>query len=371
MNKIAILLDIQKQIRNARRVRDLGFIIANKTAGLVPVSNTIFWTYSQGRVVLRSVSGNAVLEVDSPYAQNIKKAISKHLNELSAGQLFHVADITHDAQHVDVTQSTTDNEGQNNSTPPNSNHNPAHSNQTAQSAYNTIMPFMVDEQNIYLDEAQNNDNTNDKPTAKLIGGIWLEHDKPLHDAEEELLKEVSASYGLCLAHLILSAQKNSYLSGNKAKKYKLVLMLIALIAFFFPVRLSVTAPAEIVSAKPFIVSAPFDGILDKVLVSPGDEITPNMIVAQMDKTELQARFDNTEQELNIAQSAYARANLESLRNPERRADLRELQSEINAKRTALEHAELFLSRSDIRAETSGVAIFSDKSSLQDKPIRAG
>jgi multidrug efflux pump subunit AcrA (membrane-fusion protein) len=225
----------------------------------------------------------------------------------------------------------------------------------------------VDEKAVYIDTPKEND----QQKHHLIGGLWLEDSNELNEADAELLKEVAASYGLCFAHLKLSAQKTSYFSGGKARKYKLIATLIAIMAFCFPVQLKITAPAEVISDKPFIISAPFDGLLDNVYVEPGQTIKKGDRLASMDKTELEARFETVEQELKIAQAAYAKTGLEALRNSERKADLRGLQADINARKTALKHAEIFLERSDIIAERDGIAIFSDQSTLINRPFRAG
>lgn len=132
-----------------------------------------------------------------------------------------------------------------------------------------------------------------------------------------------------------------------------------------------TGPAEIISKNPGVISAPFEGMIENVTVRPGDNITQDQIVAVMERQALEARMRAAEQELSIARASLGRLRREALLAPEKKAQLEQLQSEIDVKTIEYDYARDTLDRSEIKAPRAGVAIFSDPTSLIGKPVTMG
>jgi hypothetical protein len=139
----------------------------------------------------------------------------------------------------------------------------------------------------------------------------------------------------------------------------------------FPVRLGVTAPAEIIAEESQIVTVPFDGVIRDINVYPGDDIKAGQVLFTMDGTVLEGSRKLAEQELAVASEALSRLQRESLFNPEKKTQLNALQEEINAKKISAEYAHLLHEKSEIKADRDGVAVFSDATTLRGKPVRTG
>ena len=330
MDKLLTLLDLQNRVQKATRLNDFSFIVTNETQKIVAYRQAVFWTYNTEKVSLHGLSGNAVLDKNSPYASFVKQAITETLKNAPK---YAVTIIDLDKEDLSSSIET--------------------ESETGIASHITLCVFATEEEGI-------------------LGGLWLERDKPLKDAEKEILGNLSESYAYTLRAIDLSSRKDRhFLTFFKAKKSRAFISAALLIAFFFPTQLSITAPVEITARNPKVVSIPYDGILNDVLVNPGEAVTEGDIVATMDQTNLKAETDQAEQELQTAQVSLSRAGLESLSNAEKKADLQLLRAEIAQKRIALEYAQERLAKTNIAAPTDGIAIFADANAFEKKPMRTG
>jgi len=318
MNKIAALLEIQKLARDAQTENELGFVAVNKTNKITAYQQGVFWTYVDNVATILSVSGNVVLDNDGPYAQWVKDKINNYAKNKTNGIEY----IAYDNQ------------------------------QMLGGKCNYIIPFTT-------------------KAEGLVGGLFIECDKEIGEDNKELLAEISEHYAQSLALIQLRHGNRSILSLGRLTRYKKYALIFGILLMLCPVRLSITAPAEIVAKSPIVIAAPYDGILDDISVNPGDAVTKETILATMDKTQIQSQKDTAEQAMRTAQVSLSRTGIESIRNSDKKTDLMRLRSEIKIKRIELNYASKLLKKADIIAPSDGIAIFSDISSLQNKPIKMG
>lgn len=322
MDKILILLDLQKSAREALSIEAFGFTVVNATQKLVPYDQALFWLYNNGATHLKSASGNVVIDRHGEYIKALENQITKLLLDQNAG----IKKISNN----DLSDFLNSN-------------------------------FSGQALNI-LFQTENDG---------ILGGMWLERKQSFHDSEIHVLEELSQSYSFSLALLKLRKKRLVDFSFAGKKINRKVMMAAILIFLFFPFQLSVTAPAEIVAKDPAVITIPYDGVLDKVHVRPGDEVISGQVLASMDKTTLGAKIDIALQNLESAKASLARISREALATPEKKTELNLLQSQIHEKKIYYDHAQKMMERSDILTPKSGVAIFSDPSAIEGKPLNTG
>ncbi len=319
IDKIISLLDIQKQARDAKNIAELGFVVTNKTQNLISYDNAIFWTANNLKITLEAISGNSILDKDSPYAQYVVSEIKKYIQNTTQKT---IQKITPEKNENDFVAKNI-----------------------------TIVPM----------KSQDKD---------IIGGLWIERQDDLTQPQQELLSELSEGYSLCLS--LIKHRQNSIFSFINFSSLKLRYIVIAsIVIFLFPVRLNITAPAEIIASSTHVITMPYDAPLNKIMIKPGDNVNEGDLLATIDKTLIQSQKDSAEQVLKNARSALSRAGFESLQSGEKKSDLQLLRSEIKTKTIEFNYANDLLAKADIKSPVSGVAIFSDASSLQGKPMRMG
>jgi hypothetical protein len=204
----------------------------------------------------------------------------------------------------------------------------------------------------------------------LLGGLWLEAAAPYGEAEKRIWEELAAIYAQSLAVWHLRARKGwNFVAGGGKWRGRILAGVVILACM--PVPAVIRAPAEIVARDAEIVTVPFDGMIDKVEVEPGDRVAAGDVLVRMEDRSLKAQMDMAEQDIAMAQAALSRRQRESLAAPEKKSNLVELQEEIESRRIARDYAQELTARGEIRATTDGIAVFAGAQALKGRPVRAG
>lgn len=314
MDKLFTLLELQHRAQEAQSRDALIHVIVNETLKIIPYTQAVFFSPDILSVRLEKISGNAVIDPQSLYATDLKKKIKPLTSE-------------HNARIITLSPQ-------------------------AQGTHGAALLFRTDKEG-------------------LLGGVWLENQSPYSDAERRIIEELSLIYAQCLALWELRASASPLSFFHTKGKWKKYVLAACLLAALFPVRLSISAPAEIIAKEAKIITVPFDGIIEKITVEPGDEINEGDVLAVMENQSLQSQTDMAEQEMLIAQSALSRVQREALAAPEKKMNLIELQQDIESKKIARDHAQSMKERSDIKSSASGVAVFSGSHPLEGKPVHTG
>lgn len=316
MEKLFTLLELQRKAQESPSRPALIHVMVNDTYRLVPYAQAFFWSYRDGQVRLEKISGNAVLEPEATYNLEIAAMIAGQVKEFSPRQRIVRACPENETRHV------------------------------------LLLGIIT-------------------PDGETLGGIWIEHTDPYPDADLHLLEELALTYAQCL-ELAELRERRTWIQGlRNLTGLRRYIPIAILLLCLFPVRLTVTAPAEIISREAEVVTVPFDGIIEDVEVSPGDRVDEGQLLLTMEHTALKGKTDIAGQELISARSTLARLKREALANPEKKSDLKAYEEEVKAKEIEYDFASKQSEKSELRAARSGVAVFSDPHSLKGKPVSSG
>ncbi len=315
MDKLLTLLTLERQAQDCRTPEELFHVIVNESRKLVSYSRMIVWTDGVMGPSLERISGNVVLDPESQYGVELRSAIAAARDRLERAEI-----IEDKIEETGVTR--------------------------------------------YLVPLQS-------PRCGLVGGIMLECAKSLEENEREIVKELARSYTPMMALM----QNSSWhgLGGTTirklvAKKYIVAAIFVVL---FFPTRMSTTVPAEIVPKDAKLMTAPFGGLIGKVMVDPGDQVKEGDLLAEMDSTALKADEEIAYQDWKVTEATFSRVSRESLTSPEKRADLGVLEADIQEKKIRYDYAKSQREKAEIRAAASGIAVFSSRSELEGQPVQTG
>jgi hypothetical protein len=323
MDRLFTLIELHRQAQQATSRELFAHIIVNETRKLIAYDEAIFWRGNADDVSLESVSGNATLDKNSPYGIAVRQLIKKSLADMTAGQMVYTL------PPLSIT-SMPDRAGM----------------------HAVILRFCL-------------------PDQKTMGGLWLLRPAVFQEAEQQILQELSYGYSAGMAIHTLRFRQPALSVFRTLKRRPALLALVLLVAAIFPVRLSVTAPVEIVAQDAVLVTIPFEGTIEQVMVSPGDTVKADQPLARLEQSTLQSRMDMAQEALSVAQAGLARLRREALANPEKRVEMGALQSEIALKKIEYDYAKSLLNRSDILSPRNGIAIFADKNMLLGKPVTTG
>ena len=161
---------------------------------------------------------------------------------------------------------------------------------------------------------------------------------------------------------IFSRKLNPILGIGMARLATFIVVTLFLLSVF-PMQLTTLAPAEVVAYQPEIIKAPIDGVIDEITVAPNTQVGPGSLLARLNNHNLKAVYDDVAQKTLLAESRTS--NTQGKRVSE------ELKSDLKKSRARMESAEERLLQTDIRAETSGIAIVKAPGEWIGRPVKAG
>lgn len=151
---------------------------------------------------------------------------------------------------------------------------------------------------------------------------------------------------------------------HTGKKIIGAILLLAIVVSAIPwLPERVTATATVKAELSRTIVAPFDGILNEVLVKPGDEVTEGDTLATMDDEALTAERDRLIAEIRKLQTDRSDAELMG-----EQARVEAFRLEVEAKRKNLDIIEYHLSNSNIRSPITGVVGQGDLKELEGSPV---
>nr|WP_240355911.1 HlyD family efflux transporter periplasmic adaptor subunit [Pectobacterium polaris] len=202
---------------------------------------------------------------------------------------------------------------------------------------------------------------------QLIGGLWYARDLPWQETDQTLMEQLSDAY----AHAWLALEPRKAWRPGIPKAKVLMGLAVLIGALLIPVRQSVLAPAEVVPLDGRIVTAPLDGVIAEITVKPNQVVKKDEVLVRFDNTTLKAQADVAERALGVAEAEWRSGSQRAFQDADSKSKLDLLSAQVEQKRAELMYANDLLSRSEVRAERDGIAVFADGDRLRGKPVRTG
>lgn len=207
--------------------------------------------------------------------------------------------------------------------------------------------------------------------GRVIGGMLQANTRPWLETEVVLSRHVVEACGYAL--VAVGASKADWRTSGigNSRRYIGAAALAFIGAGALPVSMTALAPVEVVPRNPFFISAPIEGVVEKVLVDPNQAVKKGQPLVQFADTVLRNRYEISERETLIAEAKVKKSTQLAFVDVRGRHDLGIAQSELELRRAERDYARDLLERSIVRSERDGVAIFSDPRDLLGKPVAIG
>ena len=152
-------------------------------------------------------------------------------------------------------------------------------------------------------------------------------------------------------------------------RWRFALALVAML--LVPVRLTVLAPAELVAAKPAVVRAPLDGVIDQFHVQPNQAVRKGTLLFGFDEALIRSRLEIGRQALAAAEVDYRQTLQLALTDARAKGQLALLTGKIEERRAEVALAAEQMSRARVLAPEDGVVLMDDPSEWIGKPVTVG
>lgn len=318
LRQLTRLLELQREVRRAPTAARLAFVATNRTQAFVPALQAVLLRRSGKRTRIEAASATGTVDEGSPYA----RALLSLLARASAEPVEEVSEL------------------------------PAEFLETAGFAGGACLV------RARLSEERE---------------LVLLREAPLQTHERGLLDELVEIYAQGFSAVDTPAAPTRALRVRRGAIAAVALL--CGLALLLPVRQTTLAPAELVPSAPAPIVAPMAGVIDRVLVAPGESVTAGQIVARLDDADLRAERDRRAEEVALARERVRRAAQSGLArtapNSAPADDARLRERELAVATLALASADERLARSRLVAPRAGTAIYADQDRWVGRPVRTG
>jgi hypothetical protein len=325
---LSLLAQLTRRARHAATIEELAFLAVNETHGLVPYRQAALWrrdAAGAGRVL--AVSGAPMIERNAPFPMWLERLMAAlDRRRKDAGALKVVAsDLP-----ADIAEDWTE-------------WLPAHA---------LLMSLSSD--------------------GVVRGALLLARDQPWQEGDARLIGEVADAYG----HAWAALDRRRHLRPWRAllRRDRWVAVAIAVLVFgvmWIPVRQSALAPAEIVPLEPTVVRAPLDGVVERIVVQPNQDVAASELLLTLDPTQIRNRLDVARKARDVAEAEYRQAAQQAAFDDKSRQQLTILKGRAEQRQADVTYAESLLARIQVKAEQPGIAVFDDPNDWTGRPVRIG
>ena len=326
---LAVLLQLEKQVRHAKDAAEFGFIVVNETRRIMRYDQALLWKRRGRSAKIVSVSGVDCLNDKGPYLQWVRKVCKYFAGQDEFRNPCVIAEDKVPKRLQAGWRKWVGNEA-------------------------VWCPLRGGDES-------------------LLGGLLLMRaGSQWQAAEIGLLAQLADSYGHAWQLLQMrTVWRRPRQSGPLRWLVVGAIMALLVWAMFLPVNLSVLAPAQIVPIEPLVVSAPLQGVIKQFYVQPNEDVKAGQLLFRFDDTDLRNRLRMAEKALIESETELQRARQQSLFQREKSVDVDLLQARVALKKAEVDYAMESLAMVKVRAEKDGIVLFADVNDWLGKPVVTG
>lgn len=205
--------------------------------------------------------------------------------------------------------------------------------------------------------------------GKFALGLWLERWNQVswHTEELSLLSYLARGYAAAW-HKFKSIWQ---VSDPVKAAYKIFGVTVLLLLGFMPTPLRVVAPCEVVAKDPILITAPLNGIVEQVVVQPGQAVKNEQPLFEYDKRVPLQDLKVAEKQVDIAKSQLNRVMTQGYNDPNALNEAAIWQLQLDRDQIKLDLAEYQASQLVVKAPVDGVATFDDPDQWRGRPVQVG
>ena len=325
--KIARLISLEKKSREARTQDELNFVVVNETRQIIDFVNSyLILKTPTDKYHVKAVSDLATVDRTAPLVTYVENIINEKTN-ISLKEI----------QNYEVDKLS--------------------------KSLNLNKPKNIPD-NILLTPIFS-------PQKGLQGFLILTRNEKFNDNEVELARHLSITYGHAYNTFLADFSIKDFFKKNFTGKRSWIIILAIILISIIPIKITSTAPVEVVPSNPRLITAPFDGVVKNIIVNNNDKINSGDLLIQIEDTDLKNSYNLATQSLQVAEKELLRSRQFSFSNDEEKARLAELVAQVDLKKAEVKSTSERLKNSKIYADKDGIAIVDQKNNWQGRPVSVG
>ena len=204
---------------------------------------------------------------------------------------------------------------------------------------------------------------------KLVMGLWLERwaGSPWQEEEINILNFLMQGYGVAWERFV--PKFTLKMLGKRQYLFLSIILFCALFLIHIPLR--IVAPCEIVPKEPVMITAPLEGIVEEVIVRPGQDILAGQVLFVYDKRVPLQELKVAQKQVQIIQSELNRAITLSFKDARSLPEIATLRIKLQKEQLRLELAEYQVDKLEVSSPMDGIAMLDSPEQWRGKPVRIG
>lgn len=200
------------------------------------------------------------------------------------------------------------------------------------------------------------------------GGLLFTREHNFTDVDKHLAVRLAKIFGMAAAvtkrkrHKAININKRIVLWGSAG--------LLALLSAI-PVPMTTLAPAEVVAGSPYIITAPFDGVIEDILVPPNSHVQKDTALLRFVDTAYRNEFILAGKEQAIANAKLRQAAVTSFISDAAKRNIAIAAAERDLASARQDYAQDRLARTIITSPKEGLAIYTDPSDWRGRHVTTG
>ncbi|MDG4720915.1 MULTISPECIES: efflux RND transporter periplasmic adaptor subunit [Thalassospira] len=322
----AILLGIQKSIRQAQDMTALRFTVVTETRRLVAYQQAILLARGMdGKERVIAVSNVPTVDRNAPFVRFVEKLVNGEFSSTSDTQILTAADSEHGSDDW--------------------------------------REFL--QENLLCQPVC-------APDGTRLGSLILSRANIWEEAEKLLVGQLVDALGH--AWNALSPRKRQSAWFGDKKRQRIVFgsaLALAAVAMFIPVPQSTIAPATVSPRDPVMVAAPIAGVIRDVAVRPNSLVNKGDLLFSFEDAELKANYEIALRAVDTAEAELRRSSQQAFGDTKGRAEVALQQTRLALRQEQAAFSQYQLSQVEVRAPQTGIAVFSDPNDWRGRPVSTG
>jgi multidrug resistance efflux pump len=203
----------------------------------------------------------------------------------------------------------------------------------------------------------------------VFGGLVFARHETMREGEAVLAARLAETIAHAWCALTANVPVRRIKRVGKRERRALAAML-AVVALF-PVQMSALAPVEVVATRPFVVAAPFAGVVQRVEVAPNSIVKAGQPVLTLDDTKARNELQVAGEKLQVARARVERSTSAAFASGDETRDITVNRAEQDLAQADYAYASDVLDRSRIVAPRAGVALYSDRRDWEGRAVATG
>jgi hypothetical protein len=210
--------------------------------------------------------------------------------------------------------------------------------------------------------------------GRCLAGLLFERWQGAAWAPNELvlLRSLAMGYAAAWARLPRPWLQTGSAAGAWTKKLVwLGLILGIVLSFVLTAPLRVVAPCEVAPAEPYVVTAPLNGVIARVLIKNGQTLKAGERVFEYDDRVALQELEVARQQVRIVSARLDSARLKALNSLEQRAGVGLLELRLAQEKVRLEMAQHTVDMLQVSTPRAGVAHINEPEAWRGRPVVCG